>query len=225
MSQPEYTISKYADVMVGKLRGRCVEIQEEYFSLYDQGTFGKGTFSRSRPIQFASEEDRPKEVLLLSLHEAFYLLYALGCLKIEHNGKTLSILECFKTFCQIEGAEFFITRYATFHYCRCRGWVTRSGVKYGCDFMLYKFGPEHDHSKFCMRVLPALNDKLFEISWRELQHQTRLSISVAKIFVAVIVRVDTHRQTIEEYAENTPVDDIFKKDIKLEMTQVTRFMP
>jgi tRNA-intron lyase len=224
---PIINISK-SNIIVGQLRGRSVEVTE--LNLYDKGYFGKGTFSRSRPLQFispaeANEEEQPREVLIITLQEAFYLVYALGCLQVYYRGKSLSIYECLQIFCEMEGVEYFLTRYATYHYCRARGWITRSGLKYGCDFMLYRLGPEHDHAKFCMRIIPIINGTSTDMSWRELQHQSRLAISVAKIFVSVLVYINTNGLSLEDYVKKTSVNDIFSRDISIEMTQVTRFMP
>src|SRR5690606_10277473 len=46
-----------------------------------------------------AETYKRKEVLVLDLCEAFFLVYGLGCLQVTHQNKPLSIEECWKMFC------------------------------------------------------------------------------------------------------------------------------
>jgi hypothetical protein len=50
----------------------------------------------------------------------------------------------------------FPWRYAAYHYFRARGWVVRSGVKFGVDFLLYQHGPVYRHSDFAVLVIPVV---------------------------------------------------------------------
>ncbi|KAL0483807.1 tRNA-splicing endonuclease subunit [Acrasis kona] len=224
----EYQISKFKNT-TARLVGRYV--LTDNFDLYEQGFFGKGMLSRSRPqqvVEFSLDDDTKEQIreeLLLTLHEAFYLVYALGCLQVTHQGKVLTIHECFEKFCEMEGYEFFLSRYASYHYFRCRGWIVKSGVKYGCDFMLYRLGPELDHSKYCTRIVPIINGQKDEMPWKELQHQSRLSISVAKILVVTSVRIDTpNNQDVTTLVKSSTVKQILDC-VSIEMIQTTRFMP
>ncbi|KAF2743181.1 hypothetical protein M011DRAFT_379828, partial [Sporormia fimetaria CBS 119925] len=49
----------------------------------------------------------------------------------------------------------FALRYAAFHHFRSLGWVVRTGVKFGADFLLYNRGPAFSHAEFAVMVLPA----------------------------------------------------------------------
>lgn len=42
----------------------------------------------------------------------------------------------------------FPALYAAYHYMRSRGWVPRSGVKCGVDFVAYRLGPDYCHSEY-----------------------------------------------------------------------------
>ncbi|RUS23728.1 hypothetical protein BC938DRAFT_474709 [Jimgerdemannia flammicorona] len=82
------------------------------------------------------------EHVQLSLQEAFFLAYGLGCLKIydtqEHE---LSLQDLWMAFVRVPGAPSstvvtdnpFVVQYVAYHYYRSRGWVAKSGIKFGVD--------------------------------------------------------------------------------------------
>ncbi|XP_018600052.1 tRNA-splicing endonuclease subunit Sen2 isoform X2 [Scleropages formosus] len=72
------------------------------------------------------------EYLQLSPEEAFFLVYALGCLSIYYNEEPLTIANLWEMFCSAQ--PNFDTTYAAYHYFRSKGWVPKTGVKYGTDF-------------------------------------------------------------------------------------------
>ncbi|KAJ3156381.1 hypothetical protein HDU89_004163 [Geranomyces variabilis] len=41
----------------------------------------------------------------------------------------------------------FAVKYAAYHYYRSRGWVVKSGIKFGSEYVLYKRGPIFRHSE------------------------------------------------------------------------------
>lgn len=47
----------------------------------------------------------------------------------------------------------FIIQYVGYHHYRSHGWCPRSGIKFGCDYLLYKRGPPFQHAEFCIMVL------------------------------------------------------------------------
>ncbi|CCK71282.1 tRNA splicing endonuclease subunit SEN2 KNAG_0G02240 [Huiozyma naganishii CBS 8797] len=57
----------------------------------------------------------------------------------------------------------FITHYVTYHHYRSLGWCVRSGIKFGCDYLLYKRGPPFQHAEFCIMVLD--HDKSKDYTW------------------------------------------------------------
>lgn len=74
------------------------------------------------------------EILNLLLEEALFLSYGLGCLYIfdVHGQKILSCSE-FWTIC-LECDPRFLQRYVAYHHFRSKGWVVKSGLKFGGDF-------------------------------------------------------------------------------------------
>lgn len=91
------------------------------------------------------------EVLYLSLEEAFFLSYALNCLQvIDLTSKLLSIQEMWILFQQSQAD--FIEKYVAYHYFRAKGWVVKSGIKFGGDFLLYKKGPQYFHASYIVLI-------------------------------------------------------------------------
>jgi tRNA-intron lyase len=237
-------------IFKGKLVGLDVLVED--LSLFEVGQFGKGSHSRTRPINtkraflFAEvnlqNKKRKKypiyqniifpllnnvkkfyfkflfqsvktisqpEVLLLSLQEAFYLIYVLECLEITKNDEILSLEECWNEFCNIQGKSYFITRYIAFHYYRNFGWTVKSGLKYGCDFVLYSKEIEKIHAEFCVLVI------VDSVTWRDIQRQTRLSNSVAKTLLICTVKYsdEINYENINKFCS---INDISVKRLELE---------
>ncbi|KAL9644749.1 hypothetical protein ABK040_012403 [Willaertia magna] len=226
---------------VGELIGRFVITNNE---LYKYDYYGKGSLSRSEPVfndwypslypnetqeinsnfLLGQQQPPPQEQLILTLQEAFYLSYGLGCLKIQENGKTKTIQECFKKFCEIEGFEYFLSRYAVYHFYRCRGWIVRSGIKYGCDYVLYRKGPEIEHAKYGIRIMSS-ND-LKQMTWKELQHHCRTSTGVKKdlVFCQYHLNSEFFSSSLEDIM-NMNVTEILRKGIVLSTMKTSRFIP
>lgn len=74
-----------------------------------------------------------RETLHLTFEETFFLMYGLGCLRvIDLDGKFLSIGETWEYFCKEQ--KSFLHKYIAYHYFRSKGWVVKTGLKYGTDF-------------------------------------------------------------------------------------------
>jgi tRNA splicing endonuclease len=80
------------------------------------------------------EEQFPiHETLHLTLEEAFFLSFGLGCLQvIDLFGNCLSLNGMWQLFCKSQ--KDFIQKYVTYHYFRSKGWVVKPGIKFGGDF-------------------------------------------------------------------------------------------
>ncbi|XP_032697386.1 tRNA-splicing endonuclease subunit Sen2 [Lontra canadensis] len=122
------------------------------------------------------------EYLQLSLEEAFFLVYALGCLSIYYEKEPLTILKLWKAFTAVQPT--FRTTYMAYHYFRSKGWVPKVGLKYGTDLLLYRKGPPFYHASYS--VIIELVDDHFEgslrrpFSWRSLAALSRVSVNVSK---------------------------------------------
>jgi tRNA-splicing endonuclease subunit Sen2 len=80
------------------------------------------------------EEQFPiHETLHLTLEEAFFLSFSLGCLQvIDLFGNRLSLNGMWQLFRKSQ--KDFIQKYVTYHYFRSKGWVVKPGIKFGGDF-------------------------------------------------------------------------------------------
>uniref|UniRef100_A0A2K5WMW7 tRNA-splicing endonuclease subunit Sen2 n=1 Tax=Macaca fascicularis TaxID=9541 RepID=A0A2K5WMW7_MACFA len=122
------------------------------------------------------------EYLQLSLEEAFFLVYALGCLSIYYEKEPLTIVKLWKAFTVVQPT--FRTTYMAYHYFRSKGWVPKVGLKYGTDLLLYRKGPPFYHASYS--VIIELVDDHFEgclrrpFSWKSLAALSRVSVNVSK---------------------------------------------
>nr|KAF6421445.1 tRNA splicing endonuclease subunit 2 [Molossus molossus] len=122
------------------------------------------------------------EYLQLSLEEAFFLVYALGCLSIYYEKEPLTIVKLWKVFTVVQPT--FRTTYMAYHYFRSKGWVPKVGLKYGTDLLLYRKGPPFYHASYS--VIIELVDDHFEgslrrpFSWKSLATLSRVSVNVSK---------------------------------------------
>ncbi|NXE09877.1 SEN2 endonuclease, partial [Lophotis ruficrista] len=122
------------------------------------------------------------EYLQLSLEEAFFLVYALGCLSIYYGEEPLTILKLWEVFSEVK--PDFKTTYMAYHYFRSRGWVPKVGLKYGTDLLLYRKGPPFYHASYS--VIAELVDDSFEgslrrpLSWKSLSGLNRTTVNASK---------------------------------------------
>ncbi|NXQ79739.1 SEN2 endonuclease, partial [Nyctibius grandis] len=122
------------------------------------------------------------EYLQLSLEEAFFLVYALGCLSIYYGEEPLTILKLWEVFSEVKAD--FKTTYMAYHYFRSKGWVPKVGLKYGTDLLLYRKGPPFYHASYS--VIAELVDDNFEgslrrpLNWKSLSGLNRTTVSASK---------------------------------------------
>ncbi|KFZ69500.1 tRNA-splicing endonuclease subunit Sen2 [Podiceps cristatus] len=122
------------------------------------------------------------EYLQLSLEEAFFLVYALGCLSIYYGEEPLTILKLWEVFSEVK--PNFKTTYMAYHYFRSKGWVPKVGLKYGTDLLLYRKGPPFYHASYS--VIAELVDDNFEgslrrpLSWKCLSGLNRTTVNASK---------------------------------------------
>ncbi|XP_058534830.1 tRNA-splicing endonuclease subunit Sen2 isoform X2 [Ochotona princeps] len=122
------------------------------------------------------------ECLQLSLEEAFFLVYALGCLSIYYEKEPLPIVKLWQAFSTVQPT--FRTTYLAYHHFRSKGWVPKVGLKYGTDLLLYRKGPPFYHASYS--VIVELIDDRFQgslrrpFTWRALAALSRVSTNVSK---------------------------------------------
>ena len=130
----------------------------------------------------------------------------------------------------------FIAKYAAHAHFRNQGWLPRSGLQYGADFVLYRNHPSLVHSDFCVVLAPdagggasgdaeanageiaptAPRARLGLRKWTEVQAASRLCVQVNKGLISASV-------TFSETADaSTPA---CLRSIAVEETEVRRFNP
>ncbi|XP_070759342.1 tRNA-splicing endonuclease subunit Sen2 [Enoplosus armatus] len=124
------------------------------------------------------------EYLQLSLEEAFFLVYSLGCLSVYLHQEPLSIIQLWRKFRSLR--PDFISSFAAYQHYRSRGWVPKGGggAKYGVDLVLYRKGPPFYHASYSV-VIERVDDAfkgsvLRPFSWRSLAALSRITSNVSK---------------------------------------------
>ncbi|XP_074502747.1 tRNA-splicing endonuclease subunit Sen2 [Sebastes fasciatus] len=124
------------------------------------------------------------ECLQLSLEEAFFLVYSLGCLSVYLHQEPLSIIQLWRKFRSLR--PDFVSSFAAYQHCRSRGWVPKGGggAKYGVDLMLYRKGPPFYHASYSV-VIERVDGEfrgstLRPFSWRSLAALSRITSNVSK---------------------------------------------
>ncbi|KAF2649742.1 hypothetical protein K491DRAFT_171691 [Lophiostoma macrostomum CBS 122681] len=49
----------------------------------------------------------------------------------------------------------FVYKYIVYHHFRSLGWIVRTGVKFGVDYLLYNRGPAFSHAEFGVMIVPT----------------------------------------------------------------------
>jgi len=112
--------------------------------LYSNGFFGK-------PLGIAKPKgadfDKP---LVLDLIEGYYLAEK-GKLIVYNGDRKLTLAEL-KKECESQHSNFEI-KYRVYRGLRDGGFVALPGVKFGCDFAVYKRGPGLEHAPYIIQVV------------------------------------------------------------------------
>ncbi|OWF38859.1 tRNA-splicing endonuclease subunit Sen2-like [Mizuhopecten yessoensis] len=197
----EKGVEKEPDLPLDQL---CEEDEDEGDVLVvedsDSDTEGRyRKLSKQRWLPVLKKDAYPlKEFLHLSLEEAFFLSYGLGCLIVKENGKTLDLSTMWMRFC--EAQQNFLPNYVVYHYFRSLGWVPKSGLKFGTDFILYKVGPPFYHGSYSV-VVKTINEEEVnavpevtgvegrDFSWISLAGLNRVTEQVAKeLMLCYVIR-------------------------------------
>ena len=119
----------------GEFLGNRVVVRDNYSTLVERG--------------FGEKKD---EGLILSLYEAAYLLER-GKIAVRKNGKNLSFEEFLREAEEID--RNFLVKYTVFKDIRDRGYVIRTGFKFGTHFRVYPRGkkPGEAHTQYVVQVV------------------------------------------------------------------------
>lgn len=173
----------------------------------------KSGYMRDIPLQSNTD---------LTLHEAFFLASAVGCLQILGSGnEQLDITTCWTKFREFYTKSNdrldFALEYATYFYLRTLGWIIRGGENYGVNFLLYNDSVSASHSKYAVLILED-TERLVKTTWVHLLTKHRVAQSVNKKFLIALVKSPTKSysnpdciQSIEislsSFSSNTSIKD------------------
>ncbi|KAJ5495213.1 hypothetical protein N7539_000329 [Penicillium diatomitis] len=116
-----------------------------------------------------------EEHLQLSNEETFFLVYALGALSIVDRASnaiipTPALFDLLRRHSYyprrpedrpLEVDDPFMISYVVYHHFRSLGWVVRSGVKFGTDYLLYNRGPVFSHAEFAVIIIPSYSHQFW----------------------------------------------------------------
>lgn len=133
------------------------------------------------------------EALQLEKTELFFLAFALDVVSVfKHEEKCL--LDQIFRICMrnsIVPDNKFLLDYAVYHHFRSLAWCVRSGIKFGCDMLLYKRGPPFLHAEFAILVIPNNNKEW--TTWEDFMAVARVVSGVKKTLVLAYVDLPTQQ--------------------------------
>jgi tRNA-intron endonuclease len=144
--------------------------------LYRQGYYGK-------PIGIPKPKLMEFNVpLILDLMEGVYLAQKemLTVTEGDQKKKKVSLSRLRQTARRLY--EDFDLKYAVYRDLRDHGLVVTPGIKFGCDFAVYKHGPGLEHAPFMVSVKKATD----ELTATEMVKAGRLATTVRKRFIIAV---------------------------------------
>ncbi|KAJ1993344.1 tRNA-splicing endonuclease subunit Sen2 [Coemansia spiralis] len=141
-----------------------------------------------QPLDIAPEQLQKMEPLQLSPHEALFLA-EIGCLDATHSGVPVSYADLWRLYAI---KSDFVLKYAAYYYYRAKGWVVKSGIKFGTDFLLYRGGPSKAHSQYSVVVRHASDSghpAVLSESWQYLLALSRVTSQAQKKLVVCYIEL------------------------------------
>ena len=167
-----------------------------------------------------------EEHLQLSNEESFFLAYGLGVLRVvdRENNAAISTSSLFNLFCHhsyypprttseaLKPDDPFMISYVVYHHFRSLGWVVRSGVKFGTDYLLYNRGPVFSHAEFAVIIVPSYGSPYWQETeerrahaasqqsrtWWWLHCVNRVQAQVKKTLVICYVEVPPPAESLDD---------------------------
>jgi tRNA-intron endonuclease len=155
---------------------------EEGSELYKKGFYGK-------PIGIAKPKIPEFNVpLILDLMEGLYLVEKENITVHERNPKKKVSLKKLRQMAK-QLYEEFEEKYSVYRDLRDKGLVVTPGIKFGCDFAVYKHGPGMEHAPYMVSV--KLADS--QITATEIVKAGRLATTVRKRFIIAVPDIEKDR--------------------------------
>jgi tRNA-intron endonuclease len=155
-----------------------VWLPKESRRLYWSGHYGK-------PLGIPKPKEDFEAPLILDPIEGVYLLEKDFINVVSGKDKKAVSLEEIKKAAK-ENLENFDDKYKVYKDLREKGLIVTPGIKYGCDFAVYKEGPGMDHAPFIIQVRHA--DETLSAS--KIVESGRLATTVRKKFIIASIDDD-----------------------------------
>jgi tRNA-intron endonuclease len=144
--------------------------------LFRQGYYGKPIgIPKPKLMEF-------KVPLILDLMEGVYLAQkeALTVVEGDKKKKKVGLAKLRQSARRLY--EDFDLKYCVYRDLRDHGLVVTPGIKFGCDFAVYKHGPGLEHAPFMVSVKKAADD----VTATEMVKAGRLATTVRKRFIIAV---------------------------------------
>jgi len=149
--------------------------------LYKQGYYGKPVgIPKPRIMEF-------NVPLILDLMEGLYLVEK-GMITVREGVKKkrrVNVEKLRKRARRVH--EEFDLKYAVYRDLRDHGLIVTPGIKYGCDFAVYKHGPGVEHAPYMVSVKKSKD----EVSATDIVKAGRLATTVRKRFILAVPDPET----------------------------------
>jgi tRNA-intron endonuclease len=143
--------------------------------LYKTGYYGK-------PLGISKPKIPEFHVpLILDLMEGLYLIENKKIVIYENSGEIKVSLKKLRQKAKKLYDEFE-EKYAVYRDLRDTGLIVTPGIKFGCDFAVYKYGPGVEHAPYMVSVKKVCSD----ISATEIVKAGRLATTVRKRFIIAV---------------------------------------
>jgi tRNA-intron endonuclease len=150
--------------------------------LYKLGFYGK-------PIGIPKPKITDFDVpLILDLMEGLYLIEK-GIITVSEGPKKTGVsLEKLRRRAR-QLYEEFDSKYAVYQDLRDQELIVTPGIKYGCDFAVYKHGPGVDHAPYMVSVKKSKD----EVTATDIVKTGRLATTVRKRFIIAVPDLEAER--------------------------------
>lgn len=155
---------------------------EKGSELYGRGFYGKPL---GIPKPKTADFDVP---LILDLMEGVYLMKS-GAITVYEGIKGAKV-SLRKLLARARALyEEFDMKYSVYRDMRSRGLFVTPGIKYGCDFAVYKQGPGVDHAPYMVSVKKSKD----EVTATDIVKAGRLATTVRKRFIIAVPDLGTEQ--------------------------------
>jgi len=154
---------------------------EEGTQLYKTGFYGKPLgISKPKIPEF-------KVPLILDLMEGLYLAEQGKVSIYDSENRKVGLKKLRQKAKQLY--EEFDEKYAVYHDLRDSGLIVSPGIKFGCDFAVYKYGPGVEHAPYMVSVKNAASN----MTATEIVKAGRLATTVRKRFIIAVPDLDAEK--------------------------------